>query len=144
MTVNSVVGGGGDSGGGWNGGVDGGEGGEGGAGGGDDGGGRGGNTAIASETLSVLWSTPRLLASDAVTTVELRLEARVASASEAEPSSTMSMVTTVVCQAQGATNQRASSVGSGATGGGTCGWLEEGHVVAGGGAYAPSREASRQ
>ena len=73
----------------------GGLGGNGGDGGGDEGGGRGGKITVASVTLSVLGSTPRLEASDEVTLLELSVVAVAASASEAEPSIVMLMVTEV-------------------------------------------------
>ena len=73
----------------------GGEGGEGGDGGGKEGGGRGGKMTWGAETLSALASTPRLLASDEVTALELSELAVAAAASEAEPSIVMLMVTEV-------------------------------------------------
>lgn len=73
----------------------GGNGGSGGDGGGDDGGGRGGKITVASWTLRALASMPRLLASDEVMAIELRVVAVVAAASEAEPCRMMLMVTAV-------------------------------------------------
>ena len=71
------------------------DGGSGGDGGGDDGGGRGGKITVACWTLSALASMPRLLASDEVMALELRVVAVVAAASEAEPCRVMLMVTAV-------------------------------------------------
>lgn len=51
---------------------------------------------VATDTLSALSETPRLVASEDVTTDELNVEAVTAAASEAEPSSVISMVTDVV------------------------------------------------
>ena len=73
----------------------GGLGGDGGDGGGEDGGGRGGKITVASVTLRVLGSTPRFEASDDVTLEELSVVAVAASASVADPSMVMLMVTEV-------------------------------------------------
>ena len=71
-----------------------GTGGEGGTdGGGNDGGGRGGKMMVAAATLSVLAATPRLLASEEVTVLELRVDADAAAAASAVPSIVMVMVT---------------------------------------------------
>ena len=70
-------------------------GGDGGGGGGIEGGGLGGKMIVAAATLSVLASTPRLLASEEVTVEELRLVAVAAAASVAEPCRVMLIVTDV-------------------------------------------------